>query len=98
MHCSSNDPAAMYIFARWTVVAGRKGPKRIAHAIDVVEEFSKHATPGLGLRERVVCDEVEASRYVALKMQEQSVVTGPIVRVKDIHIGHEGGLVRVTFL
>ena len=86
---SGENEAGGDVLAGGAVVAGAEGIERIADAVDIVEEFSEHAAPGLRLRQRIVRDQVEAVGDVALQVEHQRVVAGAIVGFENVDVGNE---------
>src|SRR5260370_39225313 len=81
------------IFAGRTIVSRGEGVERIADAIDVIEELADLAAPGFCAGERVIGDETQASRQIALKMQREGVVTGAIVGAENGYAGETGAAI-----
>src|SRR6266478_2119511 len=70
------------VFAGGTIVARGEGVEGITDAIHIIEEFTDLASPRFCAGERVVGDEIQAMRDVALKMHGKGFVTGAIVGAK----------------
>src|SRR6266436_6570885 len=71
------------VFAGGTIVARGEGIEGIADAIHIIEEFTDLASPRFCAGERVVGDEIQAMRDVALQMDGKRFVTGAIVGAED---------------
>src|SRR6266478_7116680 len=70
------------VFAGGTIVARGEGVEGITDAIHIIEEFTDLASPRFCAGERVVGDEIQSMRDVALKMHGKGFVTGAIVGAK----------------
>src|ERR1700733_5244953 len=102
MHRTREHKAMAHVFAGRTVVAraesielsgARISVRYLAHAINVVEEFAKQASPGLRLRELVICHQTETV-HIGLRVQHQRVIAGAVVRLEHIDIRHKHLLIR----
>src|SRR5260370_10615267 len=75
------------VVAGGTIVARGEGIEGIADAIHIIEEFTDLASPRFCAGERVVGDEIQAMRDVALQMDGKRFVTGAIVGAEDGYVG-----------
>src|SRR6266849_1417898 len=75
------------IFSGRAIVSRGEGVEGVADAVYVVEQFSDLAAPCLCGGQGVVGDQIEAAGDVALEMDEERVVAGPIVGAKYGDVG-----------
>src|SRR5260370_1715980 len=71
------------VFSRWTIISRSEGVEGIAYAIDIIKKLADLASPRFGGGERVIRDEIQTSRDVALQVDRQRRVTGTIVGAKN---------------
>src|ERR1700687_2264368 len=90
---TGDHKAVANIFAGRAVVAGAEGIQRIANAVHVVEKFAEEASPGLLLCERVARGYAVAAGDIGLHAKHKGVVTGAVVRVKDVDARDDAFLV-----
>src|SRR6267378_3051585 len=82
MHRSCKNEAVPNILSGGAIVAWSKSIKRIADAVDVIEQFADEASPGFCAGKCVVRDEIQASRDVSLQMYCKRFVAGTVVRTE----------------
>src|SRR3984885_1892535 len=92
-NASQNEPVA-HVFTGRTVIALGKRIERIADAVYVIEQLAQDAAPGLRFRERVIRDQIEAARDVALQVNREAIVAGAIVAFKERDVWRVGGKIH----